>query len=535
MHRNYFTLYHTARELHEQLAGGFIFEIFSQRKNELTIAVITNSGNHLQLKVVASNPRLGLCVRRGLERKKRNTAALMQEVNEAQVIEVRIDPGDRIIDILLDNDFRLELQLFAARTNVLLWKHDRCISSFKKLTEKEPQRFSRNILRELEKLAYDEQHFLEQLSAQTRGHTDGNLAAFFPGFDKSLQKELYRRAGNDTSDRNIYRVFVSMFHELLDPVPAIVTDPRTGPGLTILETSSEAERFDSMIDTYEAYCGKTWQFEHLDRRIREFRQTLQQREKKARNLIIAQSRQELEAAAERYTNNGHLLLAQPDPSLHASSPLVVADLFSEGNSEIGIDLDERLSLKENAERYFRKAAKARSKSNMILQQNRQAEAELNEAERLLSELERLSTMDSCREFLERHGSPRGTAAKQKKASGRQQPFRTVDISPATTLYLGKNATGNDQLTFRFAKPHDIWLHARGTSGSHGILKGCSMQNRTDITRAAEIVAYHSPARHSELVPVSVTEKKYIRKFSRSAPGQVKIEREEVIMVHPRPA
>ncbi|HED31047.1 MAG TPA: hypothetical protein ENN50_05050, partial [Prosthecochloris aestuarii] len=107
MHRNYFTLYHTARELHEQLAGGFIFEIFSQRKNELTIAVITNSGNHLQLKVVASNPRLGLCVRRGLERKKRNTAALMQEVNEAQVIEVRIDPGDRIIHILLDNDFRL--------------------------------------------------------------------------------------------------------------------------------------------------------------------------------------------------------------------------------------------------------------------------------------------------------------------------------------------------------------------------------------------------------------------------------------------
>ncbi len=32
MHRNYFTLYHAARELDTLLAGGYLFEVFSQEK-----------------------------------------------------------------------------------------------------------------------------------------------------------------------------------------------------------------------------------------------------------------------------------------------------------------------------------------------------------------------------------------------------------------------------------------------------------------------------------------------------------------------
>ncbi|MCW8799007.1 MAG: NFACT RNA binding domain-containing protein, partial [Prosthecochloris sp.] len=112
------------------------------------------------------------------------------------------------------------------------------------------------------------------------------------------------------------------------------------------------------------------------------------------------------------------------------------------------------------------------------------------------------------------------------------PFRTVALPSGATLFLGKNAANNDLLTFSFAKPHDIWLHARGSSGSHGILRGSCMQNRTDIQRAAEIVAFHSAARHSTMVPVMYTEKKYVRKSGSRLPGQVRLDREEVILVTP---
>ncbi|MFN3386176.1 MAG: hypothetical protein ACK42Y_06260, partial [Candidatus Thermochlorobacter sp.] len=55
----------------------------------------------------------------------------------------------------------------------------------------------------------------------------------------------------------------------------------------------------------------------------------------------------------------------------------------------------------------------------------------------------------------------------------------------------------------------------------------------DIMRAAEIAAYYSAARTSELVPVIYTEKKYVRKPKGAPTGSVIVEREEVLMVKPR--
>jgi predicted ribosome quality control (RQC) complex YloA/Tae2 family protein len=100
--------------------------------------------------------------------------------------------------------------------------------------------------------------------------------------------------------------------------------------------------------------------------------------------------------------------------------------------------------------------------------------------------------------------------------------------------MGRNAKNNDVLTLQYAHKEDVWLHARDVSGSHVIIKaqsGTSIPMQV-IEYAARIAAYYSQRKNDGLCPVSYTFKKYIRKIKGAAPGSVRMDREEVIMVEP---
>ena len=53
-----------------------------------------------------------------------------------------------------------------------------------------------------------------------------------------------------------------------------------------------------------------------------------------------------------------------------------------------------------------------------------------------------------------------------------------------------------------------------------------------IKKAAETAAWYSAEKHSELVPVMYTLKKYVRRGKNLPAGQVIFEREEVVIVRP---
>ncbi|MFN4993514.1 MAG: NFACT RNA binding domain-containing protein, partial [Bacteroidota bacterium] len=113
------------------------------------------------------------------------------------------------------------------------------------------------------------------------------------------------------------------------------------------------------------------------------------------------------------------------------------------------------------------------------------------------------------------------------------PFK-VFVKDGFTIWVGKNAANNDLLTIRYAHKNDLWLHAKDVSGSHVVIK---QQSQTFpiavITYAAQLAAYYSKLKGSTLVPVSYTLKKYVRKPKGMEPGQVIVDREEVILVEPK--
>jgi predicted ribosome quality control (RQC) complex YloA/Tae2 family protein len=116
------------------------------------------------------------------------------------------------------------------------------------------------------------------------------------------------------------------------------------------------------------------------------------------------------------------------------------------------------------------------------------------------------------------------------------PFRVFVVDGGFEVWAGKNSTNNDLLTLRFARPKDLWFHARGAGGSHVVLRTASAPgepSKRAREQAAAIAAYYSRMRNASLVPVTVTEKKYVRKPRNAPPGTVQVERESVLFAAPR--
>ena len=129
------------------------------------------------------------------------------------------------------------------------------------------------------------------------------------------------------------------------------------------------------------------------------------------------------------------------------------------------------------------------------------------------------------------------APSEKRATDRTRraaPFRTYVSSGGLEIWVGRGAKSNDQLTFRESAPNDVWLHARGATGAHVVLRWSRDERppATDLEEAAQLAAWHSRARGSAVVPVDWTRRKYVRKPRGGAPGLVIVARADTIMARP---
>jgi predicted ribosome quality control (RQC) complex YloA/Tae2 family protein len=103
--------------------------------------------------------------------------------------------------------------------------------------------------------------------------------------------------------------------------------------------------------------------------------------------------------------------------------------------------------------------------------------------------------------------------------------------------VGRGSGDNDALTFRHARPDDVWLHAREASGAHVILRWAEegAPPARDLAEAAVLAALNSRARSAKVVPVDWTRRKYLRKPKKAPPGTVVPDRTRTLFVQPDPA
>jgi len=116
------------------------------------------------------------------------------------------------------------------------------------------------------------------------------------------------------------------------------------------------------------------------------------------------------------------------------------------------------------------------------------------------------------------------------------PYRVFRASTGSPIWVGKGAADNDALTLHVAKPHDLWLHAKGMKGAHVVLplaKGKDAPGDA-LVDAAHLAAHFSGAKGEASVEVVYVPRGHVRKPKGSAPGLVRVDREKVILVRIEP-
>ena len=213
-----------------------------------------------------------------------------------------------------------------------------------------------------------------------------------------------------------------------------------------------------------------------------------------------------------------------------------------------IALDPALTPAANMEAWFRRARKADKGRDVIAERLSGAQTaakNLETAEEDLQKtigatdpaLDRLNGLQTWRtdhaELLPETG--RGTTTRRYGPEEPARPFRRYLVDGRWEVWVGRNNKENDELTHRAAHSRDIWLHAQGVPGSHVILRTGGKPEqvpRTVLAKAAALAALNSRARHSELVPVIHTERRYVRKPRKAPAGTAVCLREKSIFVAP---
>ena len=242
------------------------------------------------------------------------------------------------------------------------------------------------------------------------------------------------------------------------------------------------------------------------------------------------------AKAEKYRNYaryGELLKANLGTIKKGLESVVVVDYFDETLPQLTIPLDPTKSAQGNMDDYFRKQRKHATAERELLPRIAQGEAEIDALRLELHSIEQGTWQPAPTQPSANAPTRRSVRSKSNdQPDDRRGPFRRFTSSDGLPIFVGRNARENDDLTFGLAKSDDLWLHARGTPGSHVVVrleKGSDPPPET-IRDAATLALLYSDLKKSGKGEVIYARRKWVKKAKGQAPGAVTVTQEKSLHV-----
>ncbi len=232
---------------------------------------------------------------------------------------------------------------------------------------------------------------------------------------------------------------------------------------------------------------------------------------------------------------GELILANISELTREGDTITVTDYFDPELSKKSISAPSNLSPIEVAEKYFRKYTKARNAVREITLRKEVVGEELAKLEEKTKTIEDAIVNRfeaSLISFLEVK-VPNPKKASKSESIGFKGARRFIS-KDGFEILVGKKAPDNDYLTFRIAKSLDTWLHASDYPGSHVVIRNPSRKEipSDTLVGAAQLAAFYSDARKSPKVTVKYTQRKFVHKPRKSAPGLVSLSNFKTLLVQP---
>ena len=542
-------------ELAPQLTGSRIEKIQQPARDQ--IILLLRGSRRLFLNAGANQPRIHLTeqLRDNPSQPPMFCMLLRKHLSGGIIESVRQEPLERVVTLtVLASDemgersrFTLVWEGMPRRANLILCDRDgRIIDCLRRVDlEAEQDRqvlpglFYRLPTRQDKRspLSVTEEEFAALLGrAAPDAPLDGWLLDTFTAISPLVARELTVRACGSTDapvsqGRVLWEVFsrwqISVNENTFTPTlikrNGSLADFTYGP-VTQYGTYAETEVYDSFSHLLDDFYEKREQAERVKQKGRDLLKTATTARDRVRRKLAAQEK-ELAACLDRDHLRicGELITANLYRMERGQSRLTAQNYYDENCADVDIPLDVRLSPQENAARYFKQYAKAKTAEKYLTAQLQRGREELQYLESVLQELAQAESeqdFNDIRTELTDGGYLRGRGKKQPGFQRTSKP-REFRSSAGLRILVGRNNRQNDRLTTKDADKRDIWLHTQKIHGSHVILcTGGAEPDEQSLMEAASLAAYFSQAQGSTKVPVDYTPVKFVKKPAGAKPGMV---------------
>lgn len=542
-------------ELAPQLTGSRIEKIQQPARDQ--IILLLRGSRRLFLNAGANQPRIHLTeqLRDNPSQPPMFCMLLRKHLSGGIIESVRQEPLERVVTLtVLSSDemgersrFTLVWEGMPRRANLILCDRDgRIIDCLRRVDlEAEQDRqvlpglFYRLPTRQDKRspLSVTEEEFAALLErAAPDAPLDGWLLDTFTAISPLVARELTVRACGSTDapvsqGSALWEVFSRWQRDVNENAftPTLIkrngslADFTYGP-VTQYGTYAETEIYDSFSHLLDDFYEKREQAERVKQKGRDLLKTATTARDRVRRKLAAQEK-ELAACQDRDHLRicGELITANLYRMERGQSRLTAQNYYDENCADMDIPLDVRLSPQENAARYFKQYAKAKTAEKYLTAQLQRGREELQYLESVLQELAQAESeqdFNDIRTELTDGGYLRGRGKKQPGFQRASKP-REFRSSAGLRILVGRNNRQNDRLTTKDADKRDIWLHTQKIHGSHVIL--CTDGTEPDeqsLMEAASLAAYFSQAQGSTKVPVDYTPVKFVKKPAGAKPGMV---------------
>lgn len=516
------------------LMGCRLAECFTQEKDSLMMGF--DDGNQIRYIQLYTDPNLAsILLRENFARARKNSTNLFHEAIGEPLQDISLDNSDRIITFSFVHS-KIIIMLFSGpNSNAILLNNDnKIINAFKsgrKLIDTEykaPEANLKNIKdfgpnnKIIDALKRSGlllgKHYAEEFLSRKGIGPEVLIGNLSPDEMLELNNEAYEFRREILKSDTYYLLEADKKKLLLSLIP-LAAIPKI-----YKEYSNINEAMQERIIHALQYEGFYSIYKQL------YSQLTRLEKKLANNIEMIKNDEKSIERSENYKKWAELLVSQPNPKLRPGDSV---KLYDWDGAEIEIPLDKKLDLLGNSAKYFNKSRNTKESIAHRKKLIPQKEKRLAEAREKLKLLDKAITVKELQKLKQSSRKIHGVQMNDKNRD-RSEKFRQFDLGEGFTLYVGKSASDNDELTMKFASPNDLWFHARGAQGSHCVIKLEKNQKvpKYIVKKAASIAAYYSKAKNAGYTPVSYTFKKYVRKPKGSNVGSVVISREEVVMVKP---
>ena len=537
-----FFLHHMIEELRSELVNGRIQKINQPFEQELVLQIRSNRQSHRLL--LSAHPVFGRIqlTQTTFENPAQPSTFIMvlRKYLQGAVIEsIEQVENDRIVEITVSNKNEIGDHIQATLIIEIMGKHSNILlvdkSSHKILEVIKHVGFSQNSYRtSLPGSSYiappsteshnpftikDEKLF-EIL--QTQELKAKNLQSLFQGLGRDTANELESILVSEKLS-----TFRNFFSQASKP---FLTETSFSP---VPFANRVGEPFTSLSDLLDTYYKDKAERDRVKQQASDLIRRVENELQKNRHKLKKQEKELLATDnAEEFRQKGELLTTFLHQVPNDQDQVILDNYYT--NQPITIALDKALTPSQNAQRYFKRYQKLKEAVKYLTELIEETKATILYLESVETVLNQagLEEIAEIREELIQTGFIK--RRQREKIQKRKKPEQYLASDGKTIIYVGRNNLQNEELTFKMARKEELWFHAKDIPGSHVVISGNLNPSDEVKTDAAELAAYFSKGRLSNLVQVDMIEVKKLNKPTGGKPGFVTYTGQKTLRVTPDP-